>query len=777
MTEKAQRAGASRVWQDRSIPIEDRVKALIGAMTLEEKVAQLGSVWLGLEGISESPKQAEFRASDWETLSQLGVGQLTRAFGTAPVGPDEGARRLADLQRELVASSRLGVPAVAHEECLTGFTTHGATIFPTPLALAATFNPQIAEAMTSAIGLLMARVGVHQALAPVLDVVRDYRWGRVEETFGEDPYLAGMMGAAYVRGLESSGIVATLKHFAGYSASRAGRNHAPVSVGRRELADVILPPFEAALRHGGARAVMHSYADLDGSPPGADPALLTSTLRDQWGFDGIVVSDYWSITFLATMHRVAASAGEAGAIALAAGVDVELPDTRCYGTELVARVREGKLSEALVDRAATRVLRQKAELGLLEADWSPEPPGADEPLEFDPPAHRALAREIAEQSVVLLANDAAVLPLTTPPRRIAVLGPCADDPYTFLGCYAFPNHLHSQLPDVGLGVEVPTLLSALRRELQSAELSYARGCPIQEGSRDGIAEAVEAAKASELALVAVGDRAGILGDGTSGEGNDAEDLSLPGVQAELVEAVLETGTPTVLVLVSGRPYALGGLAERAVAVVQAFLPGEEGGSAIAGVISGRVTPAGKLPVQIPERPGGQPGTYLHSPLGGPGLGHSSVEARALYPFGHGLSYTTFEYGDLSLSADAIPTDGELQLACTVANTGSRSGVEIVQLYVDDPVAEVARPVMQLVGFARVPLEPGQRATVSFELHTDRLAYTGRAFQRIVDPGEMTVMIGSSSADIRLRATIDVVGPLRVLGAERVMTTPAGVSYS
>jgi len=757
------------------MPIDDRVKTLIGAMTLEEKVAQLGSVWLGLDGVSVTPHEDEFRARDWDTSSQLGVGQLTRVFGTAPVGSDEGARRLADLQQELVTNTRLGVPAVAHEECLTGFTTHGATIFPTPLALAATFNVEIVEEMTSAIGQLMHRAGVHQALAPVMDVVRDYRWGRVEETFGEDPYLAGMMGAAYARGLESSGIVATLKHFAGYSASRGGRNHAPVSVGRREFADVILPSFELALRHGGARAVMHSYADVDGSPPGADPALLTGTLREQWGFDGIVVSDYWSITFLATMHRVAATAAEAGAIALAAGVDVELPDTRCYASGLVGLVRDGALPEALVDRAVTRVLHQKAELGLLDGDWSPESRDTDEPLEFDPPAHRALAGEIAEQSIVLLANDTGVLPLSIPPRRVAVIGPCADDPYTFLGCYAFPNHLHSQFPDAGLGVEVPSLLSALRHELPAAELAYAQGCPIKELSRDGIAAAVAAATTSELAIVAVGDRAGMFGDGTSGEGNDAEDLNLPGVQAELVEAILETGTSTVLVLVSGRPYALGGLAERAAAVVQAFLPGEEGGAAIAGVISGRVTPTGKLPVQIPARPGGQPGTYLHPPLGGPGLGHSSVEGRALYPFGHGLSYTTFDYSDLSLSADTIPTDGELNLACTVANTGDRGGVEVVQLYIDDPVAEVARPVIQLVGFARVPLAPGQRARVSFALHADRLAYTGRAFQRIVDAGEIKIMLGSSSQDIRLNATIQLIGTVRVVGADRVLTTAADVS--
>ncbi len=411
MSRESQEAPAIQAWQDRSRGDDERLAALLESMTLEEKVAQLGSVWLGFIGAGVSPKEPGFEATEWETLAQGGLGQFTRIFGTAPIEPNEGARRLAELQKELIGGTRLGIPAVAHEECLTGFTTHGATIFPTPLALAATFNAELIEEMTAGIGAMMRRAGIHQALAPVMDVVRDYRWGRVEETFGEDPYLVGVLGAAYARGLESSGIVATLKHFAGYSCSRGGRNHGPASIGPRELADVILPPFELALRDGGARAVMHSYADLDGLPPGADSALLTRTLREEWGFEGIVVSDYWSIPYLATNHGLAATAAEAGALALAAGVDVELPDTRCFGACLAALVRDGRLPEQLVDRAVARVLRQKLALGLLEAEWSPEADAVDGPLVFDPPEHRALARAIAEQSIVLCANPSGVLPL------------------------------------------------------------------------------------------------------------------------------------------------------------------------------------------------------------------------------------------------------------------------------------------------------------------------------------------------------------------------------
>ena len=393
----------------------------------------------------------------------------------------------------------------------------------------------------------MRAVDVHQGLSPVLDVVRDYRWGRVEETFGEDPYLVGMMGAAYVRGLESTGLVATLKHFAGYSASQAARNHAPVSMGPRTLRDVILIPFELAIREGGARSVMNSYSEIDGLPVAADASLLTGILRDEWGFEGTVVSDYWSIVFLLNMHRVAGTPGEAGALSLAAGIDVELPHTRCYGEPLADVIRAGAVPEELVDRAARRVLRQKGELGLLDPGWTPTVPAG--PLDIDPPEHRALARELADRSIVLLANDG-TLPLT--PGQLALVGPCAADPLPFLGCYSYPNHgVMAGHPDMGLGIAVPTLLDVLGHAI------YAPGCHVMDDDPTLLPAAVEAAGAAELCVAVVGDHPGLFGRGTSGEGCDAEDLSLPGIQDELVEALIETGTPVVLVVISGRPYALG----------------------------------------------------------------------------------------------------------------------------------------------------------------------------------------------------------------------------
>ncbi|QNP68057.1 glycoside hydrolase family 3 C-terminal domain-containing protein [Streptomyces roseirectus] len=760
-------------WADPACPRDARVEALLAEMTLEEKLAQLGSAWPGVEHVSGNvaPMQDVFsRHIDFADAGKNGLGHLTRPFGTKPVEPAEGARRLAATQRELMDTTRLGIPAIAHEECLTGFTTHHATVFPTALAWAAAFDPALVERMARAIGTSMRRVGVHQGLSPVLDVVRDYRWGRVEETLGEDPYLVATTGTAYVRGLESAGIIATLKHFAGYSASKGARNHAPVSMGPREFADVILPPFETALREGGARSVMNSYADVDGVPAGADAALLTGLLREEWGFEGTVVSDYWSVAFLRTMHRIAATDGEAGARALAAGIDVELPDTLCYGEPLAELVRSGAVPEELVDRAVRRVLRQKADLGLLDAGYAPEA-DVDERIDLDPPAHRALARELAEHSVVLLDNQGGLLPLAAEVASIALVGPCANDPNAFFGCYSFPNHVLPHHPGYGNGVEALPLLDALALELPAARIAYEQGCPVKEADRSGIEAAVAEAARADVCVAVVGDLAGLFGRGTSGEGCDVEDLALPGVQDELVEALLATGTPLVLVVVSGRPYALGAYAGRAAAIVQAFFPGEEGGPALAGVLSGRVTPSGKLPVQVPRSPGGHPSTYLHAPLGGNSQGVSNLDPTPAYPFGHGLSYTEFAYSALALSAETIPTDGEVEIGCLVRNTGARHAAEVVQLYTADPVARLPRPVVQLTGFARVELAPGQERRVTFRLHTDRLAYTGLDLRRVVEPGEITVLVGASSADIRLTGTLHLTGPEREAGHDRVLGTP------
>ncbi|WP_406254677.1 glycoside hydrolase family 3 N-terminal domain-containing protein [Streptomyces chartreusis] len=764
-------------WRDPSLSAAARVDDLLSRMTLQEKTAQLYGVWVGAatDGDGVAPHQHDMAtdrtADEWDELITHGLGQLTRSFGTAPVDPALGAQALARAQRRIAGAGRFGIPAVAHEECLAGFTAWRATAYPVPLAWGATFDPPLVEEMARRIGRDLRSAGVHQGLAPVLDVVRDPRWGRVEETIGEDPYLTGTIGTAYVRGLESAGVIATLKHFAGYASSAGARNLAPVRAGVRELADVTLPPFEMALREGGARSVMAAYNETDGVPASADPGLLTELLRSEWGFTGTVVADYFGIGFLQTLHRVAGNPAQAAHAALAAGIDVELPTVNCYGQPLVDAVRAGEVPEELVDRAARRVLLQKCELGLLDEDWTPEP--ATSHIDLGSPGNRALARRVAEESVVLLDNPDGVLPLP-PDARVAVVGPRAADALAMLGCYSFPSHVLTHHPEVPMGIEIPTLLEALRTELPDAKVTFAEGCGVTDPDTAGFEEAVARASEADVCLAVLGDRAGLFGRGTSGEGCDVTDLRLPGVQAELLDALVATGVPVVLVLLTGRPYALGRWAGRLGAVVQAFFPGEEGGPAVAGALSGRVNPSGRLPVSVPRDPGGQPWTYLQPPLGLAGE-VSNLDPTPQYAFGHGRSYTSFTWDDFQGTASEIPTDGTYDLSLTVRNTGARAGADVIQLYLHDPVASITRPDVRLIGYQRVELEPGEARRVTFHFHTDLSSFTDRSGRRVVEPGELELRVGASSADVRHTARFQLTGPVRELGLDRRLRCEAEVS--
>ncbi|MCC2266746.1 glycoside hydrolase family 3 C-terminal domain-containing protein [Streptomyces sp. CT1-17] len=759
------------VWNDPAQSLTARVSALIEAMTPQEKIAQLYGVWVGAsnEGGDVAPHQHDMEeAVDLDALLPAGLGQLTRPFGTAPVDPALGALSLMRTQARIAAENRFGIPALAHEECLAGFAAWGATAYPVPLSWGATFDPVLVRRMAAAIGRDMRSVGVHQGLAPVLDVVRDARWGRVEETIGEDPYLVGTVGTAYVQGLEEAGVVATLKHFVGYSASRAGRNLAPSSVGPRERADVLLPPFEMAVREGGARSVMHAYTDMDGIPAAADEELLTGLLRDAWGFDGTVVADYFGIAFLKTLHGIAGDWADAAGAALRAGVDVELPTVKTFGAPLVEAVADGRVPEALIDRALRRVLAQKAALGLLDPDWDPAPPalhgaGLDDPdalrgsIDLDGPGNRELARTVAEEAVVLLSNDG-TLPLAGP-RRIALLGPNADEPTAVLGCYSFPQHIGVHHPDSPVGFELPTLRDTLAAEFPDAEFRAVRGTGVDDGDLSGISEAVRAARDADVAVAVLGDRAGLFGRGTSGEGCDVESLTLPGAQQQLLDALLDTGTPVVTVLLAGRPYALGRATDESAAIVQAFFPGEEGTHAIAGILSGRLSPSGRLPVSVPRTPGAQPTTYL-----GPRLAHandvSNIDPTPAFPFGHGLTYTTFDWTNLTVDSQEASTDGEFSLALTVRNTGRRPGTEIVQLYLHDPVASVVQPVQRLIGYTRLDLDPGQARRLHVTVPADLAAFTGRDGQRIIEPGTLELRFATSSTQPRLTARVTLTGPQR-----------------
>ena len=728
----------------------ERVVKLVETMTLDEKLAQIVGFWEGEEGDAVAPLQGELSSTGrLDEAIAHGLGHITRVYGTNPVDADERAAYLWRRQRQLVTSTRLGIPALVHEEILTGLSMWRAATFPTPLAWGASGDPELVERMGALIGTSMRELGIHQGLAPVLDVVRDARWGRVEECIGEDPYLVGHIGTAYVKGVQSAGVDATLKHFVGYSASKAGRNFGPVSAGPRELADLLLIPFEMAILDGNAHSVMHSYAEIDGFPVAANPDLLTGVLRDQWGFDGVVVADYFGVAFLHLLHDIAVDHADAAKQALEAGVDIELPTGDAYLNPLKAAIADGRVDIKYVDRALTRALVQKERLGLLDADFSGEPPTG---VVLDGPEHREVSRVLAEESVILLSNDG-TLPLADDGRKLAVIGPNADRFQALFGCYSFANHVLSQRPGIELGFEAPSLIRGLQAEY-SADLEAVLGCEIDTDDRSGFDAAVAAASAADTAILVMGDRAGLFGRGTVGEGCDRDDLELPGVQRELIEAVLATGTPVVLVLMTGRPYAVGWAMERCAAVVQTFFPGEEGASAIAGVLSGRVNPSGRLPVTIPRSSGTMPYTYLHPKLGA-GAEVSNLDPAPAAVFGHGLSYTTFAYSDPA-AAPEVATDGVITAAVTVTNTGAVPGGHIVQLYAHDVFASITRPVAQLVGYQRISLEPGQSARVEFAVPTTRLAFSDRSLTRIVEPGDISLWFGTSAAK-DAEATVKLTG--------------------
>jgi len=766
--------------------VETRAKQLLAQMTLEEKVAQLTSLWLHLEPGSGDFAPAQTAGlfgmdeSDKWGLLETGLGQVTRPFGSRPIDPVAGTRALNRLQKQLVEGTRLGIPAIAHEEALTGFMTQGATQFPSPLNYGSTWDPDLIERVADVIRRQMRAVGTHQALAPVADVIRDARWGRVEECVSEDPYLVGCIVSAYVRGLQGDdlreGVVATLKHFAGYSGSEGGRNFAPLHAGPREMAEVFLLPFEMAVKTAGALSVMNGYHDIDGQPCASSYELLTEILRERWGFEGIVVADYGAVWMLESLHGAAADDAEAAAAALGAGLDVELPAARVYPKGIPEALAAGSLTAEIVDRAALRVLRLKLRLGLMERPYVDEGPIV---LERD--EDRALSREVADASLTLLRNDG-VLPLDAERcGRVAVIGPNANDAMALFGNYSFLNHVttHFDEPDAAAGI--PTVLDALRERLGPGRVSFAQGCfilradaPAEPGTallsddRSGFDAAVTAAREADVAVLVVGDRAGHFRTGTVGEGTDTDDLSLPGVQPELAEAVASTGTPTVVVLVNGRPFDLTGL-DPAMAILEAWFPGQDGAAAIADVLFGVRNPSGRTPVSFSRGAGVQPAYYNHKRLarGVPGM----PAFRPLFPFGHGLSYTRFEYADLSLSSRAVPVDGEVEISFQLRNTGQRSGAEVAQLYVHDPAASVTRPVRELKGFARVDLEAGERRRVSFRLHADMLSFIGPGLHRIVEPGTIEVFVGGSSEDTPLQAEFELTGEVRRTSENRVLLTP------
>lgn len=759
--------------------IDCRVDDLLDRMTLTEKVAQLGSV--NAKALLDDGTVDRERA---EALLSEGIGHLTRIGGEGGLSPQKAAETTNELQTILLDATRLGIPAIPHEECLSGYMGPGGTTFPQTIGLASTWSPELVTQITETIRAQLQAIGTTHALSPVLDVARDLRWGRVEETFGEDPYLIGAMACGYVDGLQGDGrgITATLKHFAGHGAGEGGKNRSSVSLGRRELRETHLFPFEAAVHTADAESVMNAYHDIDGIPCASDEWLLTDVLRGEWGFDGTVVSDYHSVEYLQSEHGVAADNEEAGVTAIEAGIDVELPYTDCYGEHLVNAVESGTLSEATVDRAVRRVLRAKARKGLLEGatvdpDAAAEPFGTEEATELTTRAARA--------SMTLLKNENKLLPLVGGETgSVAVIGPKADDAQELMGDYAYPAHY----PEEEVDIDATTPLDAIRArgETFGFEVVHEQGCSITGPETGGFGGAVDAATDTDVAIAFVGARSAVdFSDldteredlprvPTSGEGCDVVDLDLPGVQQELLKHVHETGTPLIVVVVSGKPHTTEWIAGEVPAVLQAWLPGERGGEGIAAVLFGEHNPAGHLPVSIPRTVGQLPVHYNRKPNSA-NEEYVYTESDPLYAFGHGLSYTDFEYSDLSVETDELPPAGTIAVEVAVSNTGSRAGHDVVQLYVSAQNPDQARPVQELIGFERVFLEEGATKRLSFEVDASQLATYDRAYNLIVEEGPYEFRIGHSASDIVTSAAFEVTGTKTVPSSGRTYFTETQLS--
>jgi beta-glucosidase len=711
--------------------VERRIAELLARMTIEEKVGQL-------QQLDGDPNTGRPRDEHRDLVRRGLVGAFLNV---------RGARNVNEIQRIAVEQSRLKIPVLLGFDVIHGYRT----VFPIPLGEASSWDPAAAERSARVAAAEASAAGVKWTFAPMVDIARDPRWGRIAEGAGEDPYLGSAMARARVRGFQGDDpadpdrVLACAKHWVAYGAAEAGRDYNAADLSERTLRSVYFPPFRAALE-AGAGTIMSSFNTINGLPASANPFTLTEVLRGEWKFDGFVVSDYEAIKDLVA-HGVAADGAEAARLALAAGVDMEMV-SRLFGEHLPRLVEQGQLPRATLDEAVRRVLRIKFRLGLFERPYADE---AHERTALASRENQAAAREIAGRSMVLLKNERGVLPLGGEIRSIAVVGPLADDREATLG----PWHGDGKAEDV------VTLLAGIKAKVAGrpgVKVAYARGCAIEGGSTDGLAEAVQMARGANLAIVAVGESAEM-----SGEAASRSALDLPGHQLDLVKAVHATGTPTVVVLMNGRPLTIGWVAAHVPAILEAWLAGTRAGDAIADVLFGDLNPGGKLPVTFPRVVGQVPLYYNHLNTGRPSSDakytskYIDVPVGPLFAFGHGLSYTRFQLSGLRLSDRQIPADGRLDVRVDVANVGERAGDEVVQLYIRDVAASVARPVQELRGFERVSLRPGEKKTVRFTLTPQELGFYDHRMRFVVELGEFRVTAGTSSVG-GLEDWFEVVGP-------------------
>ncbi len=735
------------VYLDFSQPIERRIEDLLERMTLKEKVNQMNQIlgekiedlFASFMGKSDELMTPEKKIKVQEAVLEIarrciaksGTGSMWGVF--IPLEPEQGARTANEIQKFAIENTRLGIPMLLCGECVHGHMAKGATIFPQAIGMGSTWSPDLIQRIGSVIAEEARAVGNHQTYSPVLGIARDPRWGRTEETFGEDPYLASCLGIAMVKGLQGDNladnntIVASPKHFAAHSEPLGGRDSNMEGITERDLREIFLPSFKAAIKEAGAESVMTAYSVIDGVPCTASKKLLTKILREEWGFKGCVVSDLGAVEHLYSKHHIAATPKEAVKQAVEAGLDVHVAGPE-FADLLLELAEEGQISKAIINQAVRRVLRIKFLLGLFEKPYvNPERAAKI----CDCKEHRELALEAARESIVLLRNKNNLLPLNKDIKSILITGPNADNVVNQLGDYR------------GQGSVITVLEGIKNRVSLKTKVRYVKGCSIKGTSTEGIEEAVEAAKNSDVAIVVVGGSSWTRED-TCGEGRDRADLNLPGVQTNLIKAIYETGTPMVAVLISGRPLTINWMVGNVPAVLEAWYPGEEGGNAIADIIFGNYNPSGKLPITFPQSVGQLPLYYNHKPSGR-GYDYVFMKGEPLFVFGYGLSYTEFTYSNLCVTPKETAPAGEVNISVEVQNTGDREGKEIVQLYVHDTVASVTRPIKELKGFEKILLKPGEKKTVKFTLTPDQLSFYNRDMNLVVEPGTFDVMVGGNSA--------------------------------
>jgi len=743
-------------YRNPNLPVEQRVSDLLGRMTLEEKIAQLEGAWENRQFFSD-PKalfvdeKGGFLPERAAVLLKDGLGEMSRPSENRD--PRAMAEFTNTMQRWLRDKTRLGIPILFHEECLHGHAAPKGTSYPQAIALASTWDPELVRDVFSATAAEVRARGAQQCLTPVLDLARDPRWGRTEETYGEDPYLVSRLGVAATLGFQGTGpsidrahVIATAKHFAVHGQPEGGTNVAPGNYSERVLREYFLKPFAAAVQEGHIQSVMASYNEIDGIPSHSNKHLLDDILRQEWGFDGVLVSDYFGITELRTLHHIVDSNDAAAKLALESGVDIELPFTAGYSS-LARQVREGKVSEALVDRAVRRVLRVKFLTGLFDNPFV-DPDYAEKIT--NSPEYQQLALKAAHEAIILLKNQDHFLPLDKSKfRKIAVIGPNAA-----------ALHLGGYSGEPGRGTSV---LQAVKDKVgNGVEVLYAEGTKITESLPDWnadkvvlgdsalnakrIAEAARVAEKADLVILALGGN-----EQTSREAwapnhaGDRDDLDLLGNQDELVKAVLGARKPVIVFLQHGRPNSINYIAEHVPAILEGWYLGQEGGAAITDVIFGEYNPGGKLPITVPRSVGQLPDYYYQKPSAK--REYLGTTTQPLFPFGWGLSYTAFSYANLRLAPNSIGPEGRTVVSVDVTNTGKLRGDEVVQLYIRDEVSSVTRPVKELRGFRRINLGPGETKKVEFTLGPDELSFLNRDMHRVVEPGTFKIMVGGNSVDL------------------------------